>query len=159
MRLTLKILMVLGMTIAIMIPLLLIRGTISERQAYRAQAIENVSRSSAGAQSFAGPVLVVPYVERVEVEETGSDGKVVRKVVRDGHAGQWTFFPERLDVAGMLVPETRRLGLHEVRVYRYEATAAAQFDLRIPADADPRLPRRIGQPWLSYGIADVRGLV
>jgi inner membrane protein len=158
MRLLLKIMLVFGMTIAIMIPLMLIRGTISERQMYRAQAIENVSRSSAGAQSFAGPVLVVPYVERIEVEEKNDKGEVVRKVIRDGEAGQWTFFPERLDVAGTLVPETRRLGLHEVRVYRYEATAIAQFDARIPADADPRLPRRIGEPWLSYGISDVRGL-
>ncbi|WP_455423546.1 cell envelope integrity protein CreD [Agrilutibacter solisilvae] len=141
-----------------MIPLLLIRGTISERQEYRAQAVSNVSRSSAGAQSFAGPVLVVPYVDQVEVEEKNAAGEVVRKVIRDGEAGRWTFFPERLSVAGTLLPQTRRLGLHEVRVYTFDAAARAQFDVVIPADADPRLPRRIGQPWLSYGIADVRGL-
>ena len=158
MRLLLKILMVVGMTIAIMIPLLLIRGTISERQHYRAQAIDNVSRSSAGAQALTGPVLVVPYVEQVEVEEKNAKGEVVRKVIRDGEAGKWTFFPERLDVTGTIKPETRRLGLHEVRVYKLDAKAQASFDVVIPADADPRLPRKIGQAWLSYGIADVRGL-
>ena len=61
MRLLLKLMFVFGMTVAIMIPLLLIRGTISERQAYRAQAVDNIARSSAGAQGFSGPVLVVPY--------------------------------------------------------------------------------------------------
>ena len=158
MRLLLKMLFVFGMTIAIMIPLMLIRGTIGERQAYRAQAIDNIARSSAGAQAFSGPVLVVPYTEIVEVEEKNDKGEVVRKVKRDGQSGRWTFFPERFDVQGGLVPNTRRLGLHEVRVYELQAIVRADFDARIPANENPELPRRIGQPWLSYGIADVRGL-
>lgn len=158
MRLLLKMLLVFGMTIAIMIPLMLIRGTISERQSYRAQAIANVARSSAGAQALSGPVLVVPYTETVEVEEKNDKGQVVRKVKRDGASAQWTFFPERLDVQGRLVPNTRKLGLHEVRVYELQALAQAGFNVRIPADENPALPRRIGKPWLSYGIADVRGL-
>jgi inner membrane protein len=70
MRLLLKLMFVFGMTIAIMVPLLLIRGTISERQAYRAQAIDNIARSSAGAQAFSGPVLVVPYTETIERRRT-----------------------------------------------------------------------------------------
>ncbi|WP_457097923.1 cell envelope integrity protein CreD [Lysobacter sp. P5_B9] len=158
MRLLLKLMFVFGMTVAIMIPLMLIRGTISERQYYRTQAIANIARSSAGAQAFSGPVLVVPYVETVEVEEKNDKGEVIRKVKRDGASGHWTFFPDRLDVQGRLIPNTRRLGLHEVRVYELQALAVAGFNVRIPADENPRLPRRIGQPWLSYGIADVRGL-
>lgn len=158
MRLLLKMMFVFGMTIAIMIPLMLIRGTIGERQSYRAQAIENIARSSAGAQAFSGPVLVVPYIETVEVEEKNDKGEVVHKVKRDGASRRWTFFPDRLEVQGKLVPNTRRLGLHEVRVYELQALAVAGFDARIPADDNPELPRKIGRPWLSYGIADVRGL-
>jgi len=52
MRLLLKMFFVGGMTIAIMIPLMLIRGTISERQYYRNEAVANIARSSAGAQAF-----------------------------------------------------------------------------------------------------------
>lgn len=158
MRLLLKMILVFGMTIAIMIPLTLIRGTINERQGFRAQAVENIARSSAGAQAFTGPVLMVPYVETVEVEEKNEKGEVVRKVKREGETRLWTFFPERLDVRGKLVPNTRRLGLHEVRVYELQALAQAGFNARIPADENPELPRRIGRPWLSYGIADVRGV-
>jgi inner membrane protein len=69
MRLGLKILLVLAMTLAILVPLTMIRGTINERQLYRAQAVDSIARSYAGAQSFVGPVLVVPYVETVEVDE------------------------------------------------------------------------------------------
>lgn len=158
MRLGLKILMVLGLTLAILVPLSMIRGTIQERQAYRAQAVESIAGSYAGAQRLAGPVLVVPYTETVWVEEKNEKGVVVRRTKQDGAAGTWTFFPASMDLAGRLVPSTRRLGLHEVRVYEFDATLAAQFRASIPADADPELPRRIGRPWLGYAIADVRGL-
>jgi inner membrane protein len=158
MRLLLKLFFVFAMTIAIMIPLMLIRGTIGERQSYRAQAVENIARSSAGAQAFSGPVLVVPYTEIVEVEEKNDKGEVIRKVKRDGASGRWTFFPDKLDVQGKLIPNTRRLGLHEVRVYELQAFARAGFNALVPANENPELPRRIGRPWLSYGIADVRGL-
>jgi len=158
MRLGLKILMGLGLTLAILVPLTMIRGTISERQRYRAQAVQNIAQSYAGAQGVAGPVLVVPYVETIEVEEKNDKGVVIRKVKRDGASGQWTFFADTMDVAGHVKPSTRRLGLHEVRVYELKGTLAARFRANIPVDVDPNLPRKIGRPWLSYGIADVRGL-
>lgn len=156
MKLALKILMVLAMTLAILVPLMMIRGVIHDRQVYRAQAVERVARSYAGAQGIAGPVLVVPYVETVEVEEKDAQG-VTRKVLRE-RDGRWTFFPEVLDVGGRITPSTRRVGLHEVRVYELAAQMSATFAARIPADPDPQRPRRIGRPWLGVGIGDVRGL-
>ncbi len=159
MRLWLKVLLVLGMTLAILVPLTMVRGIISERQSYRTQAVDSVARSYAGAQAFAGPVLVVPYVETIEVEDKNDKGVVIRKAKVDGPSGHWMFFPDKLAIDGKLTPSTRRLGLHEVRVYELQAQALAGFNVRIPIDANPELPRKIGRPWLSYGIADVRGLV
>lgn len=158
MRLWLKILMVLGMTLAILVPLVMVRGVIHDRQSHRAQAVQSIARSEAGAQGIAGPVLVVPWTEVVEVEEKDARGEVVRRVRRDGESGQWLFFPEAMALDGTLAPYTRRLGLHEVRMYALEGRLSATFDARIPRDADPALPRRIGQPWLAWGLADVRGL-
>jgi len=157
MRLWLKVLLVLGMTLAILVPLTMIRGTIHERQNYRAQAVADIARSYAGAQAFSGPVLVVPYTETVEVEETDKYN-IVRKVTRE-QTRHWTFFPTTLDVRGPLTPSTRKRGLHEVRVYEWKASAKARFDVAIPNDANPVRARRIGRPWLSYGFADVRGLM
>lgn len=156
MKLTLKILMVLGLTLAILVPLMMIRGTIQERQAYRNQAVDAIAASYAGAQSLAGPALVVPYVETIEVEEKDAQG-VARKVRREEQR-QWTFFPANLDLAGRLLPSTRNRGLHEVRVYELKGQLSARFDAVIPDDADTIAPRRIGRPWLGYGISDVRGL-
>lgn len=156
MQLSLRLLVVAGLTLAILVPLLMIRGVIHERQGYRLDAVRAVTGSHAAAQRLAGPVLVVPYVETVEVEERDAKGLVQR--VRRDVARQWTFFPATLRVDGLLQPGTRRLGLHEVRVYELQATVAAAFDVAIPGDADALVPRRIGRPWLAYGIGDVRGL-
>ncbi|KRA72977.1 hypothetical protein ASD78_15325 [Lysobacter sp. Root667] len=158
MRLWLKIFLVLGMTLAILIPLLMIRGVITDRQAYRTQAVASIARSYAGAQAFTGPVLVVPYTDTVTTEEKDEKG-FVRKVVHE-LPGRWTYFPSTLDVRGPLKPSTRRLGLHEVRVYEWQAQAKAEFRAEVPKTAPPLgHTRKIGQPWLSYGFADVRGLL
>lgn len=156
MRLWLKILMVAGMTLAILVPLLLIRGTIHERQGYRLQAVADIAANFGGRQVFGGPVLVVPYTETVEDEVVQEDGQVRRVVQR--RPGSWTFFPEMLAIEGSLQPDTRRRGLHEVRVYQWDGAAIARFDLRLPPPEDAAASREIGRPWLSYGIADVRGL-
>jgi inner membrane protein len=155
MRLAFKIAIVAFMTIAILVPLSMIRGVIHEREEYRARAVADIARSYAGAQAFAGPVLVVPYTETVEVEEADANN-IVRKVMR-ARTRHWTFFPTTLDVRGPMVPDTRKRGLHEVRVFEWKGTAKARFDAVIPNEGDPA-NRQIGRPWLSYGIADVRGL-
>ena len=53
--------MVVLLTLAILIPLQLIRGTIHERQQYREQAVRDIGASYGARQTLAGPVLVVPY--------------------------------------------------------------------------------------------------
>lgn len=157
MRISIKMLLVLGMTLAILVPLTMIRGTIEERQAYRQQAVADIARSYAGAQALSGPVLIVPYVETVETEEKDSQG-VVRKGLHE-QEGHWTFFPADLQISGHLLPDVRKRGLHKVRVYEMKGTTQASFEAAIPSDTDPRRPRRIGQPWIGYNIADVRGLI
>ena len=156
MRLWLKILMVVGMTLAILVPLALIRGTIHERQAYRNEAVRDVAANFGGPQVFGGPVLVVPYTETVDEDVVQPDGEVRRTVQR--RTGSWTFFPETLSIEGSLQPDTRRRGLHEVRVYQWDGVAKASFDVRLPPLEDAAAQREVGRPWLSYGIADVRGL-
>jgi len=147
--------MVAVMVLLLMIPLSMIRGTIAERQAYRQQAVASVADSHAGAQVVAGPVLVIPYVETLQVASTDAFGKPVSKTER--REGRWLRFPTMSHLEGNLVPSVRKLGLHEVRVYELQARIDSDFDFTLPAD--PNAQRRIGAPWLSVAIADVRGLV
>lgn len=155
MRLGLKMLLVAGLTLVIMVPLMMIRGVIAERQGYRLQAVQDVAANYGGRQLVAGPVLVVPYTETVAEDVEQPDG-TLRRVTRRS-SSHWTFFPETLAVDGELQPDSRRRGLHEVRVYQWNGSVAARFDVRVPVDGDTAR-REIGRPWLGYGIADVGGL-
>jgi inner membrane protein len=155
MRLGLKMMMVVALTLAILVPLMLIFGTIQERQRYRDQVVQDVAANFGGRQVIAGPVLVVPYVETTVEDVEQPDGSV-RRVSRRT-AGQWTYFPGTLSIQGVLHPDTRRRGLHEVRVYQWNGRVSAQFDVTVSA-APAGGTRRIGQPFLGYAIADVAGL-
>src|SRR3546814_1361093 len=106
MRLGFKIVMVLGLTLAILVPLTMIRGVIHEREGYRAEAVAKVARSTAGRQSLAGPVLVVPYRELVDVVERDKYG--VEHTVQRTEQRQWVFFPKTLDVGGTVGPKIGR---------------------------------------------------
>jgi inner membrane protein len=157
MKLILKALIVFGLTIAILVPLVMINGTIGERQRYHQQAVQAIAQRSAGAQAIAGPVLVVPYVDLVDVEEKNDRGQVLR-VVKQEQPGQWVFFPESMDMRGAIVPKSKFLGIHEVRTYELGGAIVADIRAKIPQDETPKSPRTIGRPYLNYGIADVRGL-
>ncbi|WP_132999352.1 cell envelope integrity protein CreD [Luteimonas arsenica] len=156
MRLWVKILMVAAMTIAILVPLSMVRGVIQERQERRAEAVANIAASYGGRQVVAGPVLVVPYSE--EVREQSADAAGIMRTTVRRRTRHWTFFPETLVVDGALAPDVRKRGLHEVRVYQWQGTVQARFDAQLPDDAPEGADRRIGEPWLAFGIADVRGL-
>lgn len=155
MRLGLKMFVVAGLTLAILVPLMLIFGTIQERQRYRDDVVRDVAANFGGRQVLAGPVLVVPYTD-LAVEDVEQPDGTVRRVTRRS-SGQWTYFPDTLAVDGVLDPDTRRRGLHEVRVYQWAGTAAAAFDAVLP-QTPAGTTRTLGRPWLGYGISDVAGL-
>jgi inner membrane protein len=156
MRMWIKLAAVLALTLAILIPLSLVRDVIHERQRYRAEAVADVVRSYAGPQALAGPVLTVPYTEWANVLEPDAAGAV--RTVRRRVTRHWTFFPAQLQVSGPIAPTVRRRGIYEVPLYAWRGDVRAGFDAVLPDDAAPGAQREIGTPVLSYGIADVRGI-
>ena len=144
-----------ALTLALLIPLGMINGTIKERINYRQQAVTAVAESFAGPQVLAGPVLIVPYTEVVQVQDKDAFGKPVWREQRTSN--RWIFFPGAMSVQGTLVPAIRKRGLHEVRVYELQSTLTANFEKVLPED--PSAIRTLGRPYLSISIADVRGLV
>ena len=157
MRLSFKILIVFGLTVALLIPLAMIRGTVEDRQRYRAEAIAEVARSTAGTQALVGPVLVVPYTDRVVTLRTDESG--VQRRVEQARTGTWTFFPQTLEVRGRLQSLPRMRGLHEVRVFELASQVRASFRVTIPRSEDPATRRTVGRARLGIGLRDVRGLV
>jgi inner membrane protein len=80
----------------------------------------------------------------------------VQRIERDPR--RLIVFPRSASIEGRMQPSVRKLGLHQVRVYELQSVQEARFDVNLPP-----LPthgrRNWALPYLSFGIADVRGLV
>jgi len=146
--------MVGGLILLLLVPLLLIRGVITDRSAYREAAYQRVAESRAGSQQLVGPVRVVPWTERRTVDVVDKAGRS-RSEVQVTH-GHWLQMPQKLQVDGRMVPDQRRVGLFKVPVYSWQGSVQAVF----AADAYPvKAGRSYDTPYLAVGISDVRGLV
>src|SRR5688500_11557686 len=153
-KLLLRFITVGGLVLLLLIPLMMIRGAIHDRQAYRAQAVQRVSQSMAGPQQLVGPLRVIPWREPRVVNEAGADGKpVTRTEVVEGYIFQT---PKTMHVQGGLKPDVRRIGLYNVRVFEWQAGLKAGYD-QLALTAVPG--RSYGRPYLVLGLGDVRGLV
>ena len=143
-----------GLILLLLIPLMMIRGVISEREAYRDEAYLRVAQSRAGAQTLTGPIRVVPWRESRQVETVDAAG--VKKIETQVEESYWLQMPSSLVVEGSMQPDERRIGLFRVPVYSWKAKVRAAFS---QDDYPVREGRVYGQPYLVVGIADVRGLV
>lgn len=153
-KLLLRFLTVGGLVLLLLIPLLMIRGIVHDRERYRAQAEERVSQSMAGPQQLVGPLRVVPWTDTRTVNATGTDGRPeVRVETTEGYLYQT---PDTMEISGGIAPGARRVGIYDVRVFQWSAQLQAGFpELKLTAAEG----RRYGEPYLVLGIADVRGLV
>jgi inner membrane protein len=142
--------------VVLLIPLQMINATIKDRTNYRQEAVTKIAESYAGPQLVAGPVLVVPYIDTRREDVVDAAGKHVETETKT--AGHWLYFPKTLAFDGKLRPSERNLGLHRVRVYELQSLSQAHFELVLPP-APGDAAQSIGMPYLSYEIADVRGLV
>lgn len=100
--------MLIGVLIIVLqIPIALISDTVSEREATRSFAIEDVTRTWGGSQTIAGPILSVPYLYRSEDDK----GKI-REIT--SHA---CFLPDKLEIYGNVETQIRYRGIFEVPLY------------------------------------------
>ncbi|SEK71261.1 inner membrane protein [Pseudoxanthomonas sp. GM95] len=144
------------LALALLIPLAMIRSKIAERTEFREQAVQRISRSTAGAQRLVGPLRAVPYTD--VRQETWTDDKGVSRTRVVRNEGVLLQPPLSLDVQGQLIPETRKVGLFEVPTYKWEARLAAQFGTALPP-VPAGETRSYGTPYLVLGLTDVRGLL
>jgi len=157
MRLAIKILTILGLSLVVLVPVTMIRGTVQDRQRYRTEAVEEVARSTAGPQTLAGPVLLVPYRDTTVFLLKDANGKPRREVAEQ--SGTLVFFADDLALKGEMRSLPRMRGLHEVRVFELDSTLSASFRLTVPRPKDAGTTRVLGEPVLGIGISDVRGFV
>jgi inner membrane protein len=155
-----KVVLLLLLTLVLALPLAQIGGLIHQRGESRDKAAQGLAAEHAGPQVLIGPVLVVPYVERwTEVVKDKEKG--VTSEVRRSEDRVQLFFPERLDVDGILEPEKRYRGIFTILFYKLTGSLSGRF---APVDVTP-LPHsqknstlEAGTPFIALSLSDVRGL-
>ena len=150
----LKLLIVSVLTGVILLALLAVYGVLASRQSYRAEAITSIGESYAGQQTLTGPVLVEPYAQTMETVVTDEKGK--RQITTSRVESTALIFPTELTITGEMRPSERRHGPYKVAVY--EAGLHFAGTLHAPVQ---HLAGKVewGEPYLGFGVTDVRGLV
>lgn len=142
----------------LMIPLMLIDGLISERQAARNSVLINIAQSSSYSQRITGPILVVPYKRTVRAwktyEQTGQRHMEEREV-----SGRLYFLPERFNLTGHVDTEVRARGIYQARLYKSDSQVSGQILVPANYGIDENLADyRFEAPFLAVGISDIRGI-
>ena len=110
------------------IPLTLTNGVLLERQAYQAQAAEEIAGIWGRQQLVTGPVLAIPYAYKILVVRTRIvNGKKVDVEETEFAAATAYFLPESLAVTGTVDPEVRRRGIYATVVYSTRLKLAGYF--------------------------------
>jgi inner membrane protein len=157
------ILKLLGITIlalAIMVPVVMTRDLINERQARRAEAVTGIATGWGTAQTIVGPILVVPY-RRVwnEVVRETEDGKPRERRTERDETGVMRFPLEALEWNADLGTSEKTRGIYKARLYT--STVKASGRISIPPQFginDPHSRYEWGDARLVIGIADPRGI-
>jgi inner membrane protein len=126
----LKVIGIVVLVLAFMVPLVVILDVIGERTDRRAGAIAEIGESWGQAQRVFGPVLIIPYREAL----TEADIAMKRQPVeREAH-----LLPDRYVIASRVEPELRRRGLFEAVVYRANLDVSGDFVVPDPAEWAPK---------------------
>jgi inner membrane protein len=145
----LKITVLAGLTLALLIPALMIQGTVHERERRRSEVLDEITSKWGGTQNITGPVLSIP----VEYVMADSNGKI----------GQYTsiiyLLPDSLNIQGTMLPEIRYRGIYEILLYTANLGFSGKFDLAKMNSLDLKNGTiRYDQAILEFGISDLKGL-
>ena len=141
------------------IPLAMTNGVLRERQAYQAQATQEIAGIWGRSQLVTGPVLAVPYTYRIQVVRP----KVVNGKKEDVEETVSTyatayFLPEVLKVQGQVDPEVRHRGIYDTVVYSTKLKLEGYFQPDFGA-AGIGVERIIWEnAQVLFGVSDLRGI-
>jgi inner membrane protein len=143
-------LMIIGvLVLTLLVPVEMIKGIIHEREMRQQGVTTEVSSKWGREQTVTGPILTVPYNERV-VDDKGN----ITTTVAQAH-----LLPEQLHVTGAVKPEIRYRGIYQVVLYNAELQVDGEFLTRGLADLGIA-PQDIH--WegatVSMGLPDLRGV-
>ena len=107
-----------GLVLLLLIPTQFVKNVIEERQFRQKEVFTEVSSKWAGKQNITGPVLVLPYNEKIPAPN-GSEA-VVKKLAY--------VLPDRLNIETTVTPEERHRGIFQVMLYSSVISIRGKFN-------------------------------
>lgn len=123
-----KIILIGFLALVLLVPLGLVRDTLSERQERYAEAVASIVAPWGGAQRITGPVLAIPFTHKVETEEWVVSGthRFKEKKIHE-HTVVAYFLPDQLNVRGSLEPSARKRSIYTAHVYSARLQISGNF--------------------------------
>ncbi|MDH4186634.1 MAG: cell envelope integrity protein CreD [Nitrospira sp.] len=144
--------------VVLLIPLFMIQGVVSERQGLRDGVIRDIARSSSEPQRFLGPILVVPYRERVE--ESSKDEKTGEVTIKIRYKDRVvSLLPTQLRIDNNVTTEERYRGIHKALLYTSAMAVSGTFSVpEFFGLAQKKGNIEWKQAYVVLGIQDIRGI-
>ncbi|MCD4749587.1 MAG: cell envelope integrity protein CreD [Thermoanaerobaculales bacterium] len=154
------------LALILLIPLQMVRSVIQERYQTYSGVVREIAGSWSGDQRVAGPILIVPYTEKVAVRDQFITPQGEKKVGErwETYERRAIILPELLSYDGSLAPEIRRRGIYRVQVYSADLEISAAFrDLQATIETLSSKERLEDIRWseavVGFGLSDPRGIV
>ena len=148
------------LALVLLVPVLMIQGLISERQARRNEAVTNIAEGWGKRQSLAGPYLFVPYERHwTEIRRETVDGRL-REVRNDRSESKVLRVPAAA-VAWTIDTEVseKAYGIYKARLYTAKLRARGSIDVAPRARFEDSTSRyKWGTARLVLGVSDPLGI-
>lgn len=148
-----KLILILGLSLVLLIPIFMIESKTSDRANRRAEAHASVSQHWTTTQWISSPILSIP-LQTIETDQHG-----VRRSQQ-----RWALLPaQSVVVDAQLEAQTRKKGIYEVPIYNTTIKMQGSFsknkllNMMQELALDPS-SSHIGTPSLALSVADMRGL-
>ena len=154
------------LALVLLIPLEMVQSVVRERyQTYQA-VVEDIAGAWSSDQQIAGPVLVVPFTERVEIRDEYITPSGEKKTTQrwESRRRRAVILPDELQIRGELTPEMRKRGIYEVQVYTADLVVSGVYSGLADTVAGLSDPDRLEDiDWskavVGFGMSDPRGIV
>ncbi|MCY4144669.1 MAG: cell envelope integrity protein CreD [Gammaproteobacteria bacterium] len=140
---SLRFVLVIGIIVALMIPLLFVLLLVQERKMYHDQALADVAQSWGSNQAIIGPLVTLRLRD-----ENSTSNRVVNK------SDEWVQMPHTLDLTLESTHDMRKRGIYHIPVFTASLKVHAEF---LPLDRE-QLEGEIDQVFMTVGISDSRGI-
>ena len=142
----LRIILIASIIILLIIPLLMVQSLITDRQSYRQEAVNEISKSWAGVQTIAGPMITVSR----KVEKADKKGNKYFVINND------YYLPETLKIDVEVAPEKRYKGIYEVMLYKSKVKMSGTINLSKLKEKFQ--DEKFDESYISFNISDLRGI-